>query len=597
MTNRRMTIKTTKTKLLLLHALRHVALAALAVLACLLPAQAGAQQHESAQQLLHQCEVARDKSHHQQLSQLAGRLLAVARQQHDARLVAYALMYKGSALLFTGNDDKAVATLQQALKAAGDAGNDSVKAAVMNNLGIYYASMAGNPFYAQQSFLKGKRLAMAAGDSSLQLRIAGNLLVLTKTPGYNESIAQARAIWSYGKAHRIAELAYMGAFYMAQCQHHASRYREALKWVQECLDIYGHYHYNDIAYVHVLHSQILLDMGKTAQAAAMAQTAVEVATRLHQLRIVPDALLQLAHVERKRGNLEASTGLARKALDAARRARTNTMLVDAQELLASNYIDLRQPDSAYAHLMSAFKAMQSVQSFDFKQLEHEQSIMQNIEAMEHQAQLHALESASQRRVAWALAAVVAVLVALLATTIVAARRRSKLYRGIVAQNVKALARQQELQERLASLAASSASDSASSAKTVKIDEKRGQEIYDRLCQLMEQDRVFTNPQLGREALAEMLGTNRTYLSAIVKEKSGMNVLQYINSYRIGEAVKILSDKAMVSLPLKRIYSEVGFASPTTFYKLFQQQVGITPHTYRKQFLEMDHDSSHDHNSA
>ena len=221
MTNRRMTIKTTKNKLLLLHALRHVALAALAVLACLLPAQAGAQQHESAQQLLHQCEVARDKSHHQQLSQLAGRLLAVARQQHDARLVAYALMYKGSALLFTGNDDKAVATLQQALKAAGDAGNDSVKAAVMNNLGIYYASMAGNPFYAQQSFLKGKRLAMAAGDSSLQLRIAGNLLVLTKTPGDNESIAQARAIWSYGKAHRIAELAYMGAFYMAQCQHHA----------------------------------------------------------------------------------------------------------------------------------------------------------------------------------------------------------------------------------------------------------------------------------------------------------------------------------------------------------------------------------------
>lgn len=71
----------------------------------------------------------------------------------------------------------------------------------------------------------------------------------------------------------------------------------------------------------------------------------------------------------------------------------------------------------------------------------------------------------------------------------------------------------------------------------------------------------------------------------------------IGGMKHGEAVKILSDKAMVSLPLKRIYSEVGFASPTTFYKLFQQQVGITPHTYRKQFLEMDHDSSHDHNSA
>lgn len=593
MTNHHMTIK--KKKHLPGRAMRHMVLAALVALACLLPSHTGAQQHESAQLLLRQCEVARDKSHHQQLSQLAGRLLAVARQQHDTRLEAYALMYSGSALLFTGNDDKAVATLQQALKAAGDAGNDSVKAAVMNNLGIYYASMAGNPFYAQQSFLKGKRLALAAGDSSLMLRIAGNLLVLTKTPGDNESIAQAHAIWSYGKAHRIEELAYMGAFYMAQCQHHAARYREALKWVQKCLDIYRHYRYNDIAYVHVLHSQVLLDMGKTDQAAALAHTAVEVATRLHQLRIVPDALLQQARVERKRGNLAASTALARQALEAARKARTSTMLVDAQELLANNYIDLRQPDSAYAHLKIAYKAMESVQSFDFKQLEHEQSIMQNIEAMEHQAQLHALESASQRRVAWALAAVVAVLAALLATTIVAARRRSKLYRGIVAQNVKALARQQELQERLAHLAA--APPQPDSAKTVKIDEKRGQEIYDRLCQLMEQDRVFTNPQLGREALAEMLGTNRTYLSAIVKEKSGMNVLQFINSYRIGEAVKILSDKSMVSLPLKRIYSEVGFASPTTFYKLFQQQVGITPHTYRKQFLEMDHDGSPDPDTA
>ncbi len=573
-------------------------LAALVALACLLPAQAAAQgQHESAQQLLHKCEVARDKSRHQQLSQLASRLLAVARQQHDARLEAYALMYEGSALLFMGDDDKAVATLQQALKAAGEADNDSVKAAVMNNLGIYYASVAGNPFYAQQSFLKGKRLARAAGDSSLLLRIAGNLLVLTKTPGDNESIAQARAIWNYGKAHRIEELAYMGAFYMAQCQHHAAHYREALKWVQECLDIYRHYRYNDIAYVHVLHSQVLLDMGNTAQAATVAHTAVEVATRLRQLRIVPDALLQLAQVERKRGRLAASTRLARKAIDAARKVRTNTMIVDAEKLLASNYIDLRQPDSAYVHLMSAYKAMESVQSFDFKQLEHEQSIMQNIEAMEHRAQLHALESASQRQVAWALAAVVAVLVALLATTIAAARRRDKLYRGIVAQNVKALARQQELQERLASLAASSPGEGASTAKTVKIDEKRGQEIYDRLCQLMEHDRVFTNPQLGREALAEMLGTNRTYLSTIVKEKSGLNVQQFINSYRIGEAVKILSDKSMVALPLKRIYSEVGFASPTTFYKLFQQQVGITPHTYRKQFLEMDHGTTRNRDDA
>lgn len=67
----------------------------------------------------------------------------------------------------------------------------------------------------------------------------------------------------------------------------------------------------------------------------------------------------------------------------------------------------------------------------------------------------------------------------------------------------------------------------------------------------------------------------------------MNYLQFVNSYRINEAIKILSNKDMVSYPLKQIWSDLGFSSPSTFFKLFQQAVGITPSTYRKQFLEVN----------
>ena len=73
----------------------------------------------------------------------------------------------------------------------------------------------------------------------------------------------------------------------------------------------------------------------------------------------------------------------------------------------------------------------------------------------------------------------------------------------------------------------------------------------------------------------------------------MNYLQFVNSYRINEAVRILSDKNMISYPLKQIWSDLGFSSPSTFYKVFQQAVGITPSVYRKQFLEME---DHVHNS-
>lgn len=40
-------------------------------------------------------------------------------------------------------------------------------------------------------------------------------------------------------------------------------------------------------------------------------------------------------------------------------------------------------------------------------------------------------------------------------------------------------------------------------------------------------------------------------------------------------------------PLKQLWSDLGFSSSSTFYKLFQQSVGITPSVYRRQFLKIE----------
>lgn len=119
------------------------------------------------------------------------------------------------------------------------------------------------------------------------------------------------------------------------------------------------------------------------------------------------------------------------------------------------------------------------------------------------------------------------------------------------------------------------------------DEERMQELYDHACVLMEQSQLYRDAQLNREKLAGMLGTNRTYLSRIIKEIGGMNYLQFVNSYRINEAVRILSDPEQTEYPLKQLWSDLGFNSATTFYKLFQKEVGITPSVYRKQFIDLN----------
>jgi len=88
-------------------------------------------------------------------------------------------------------------------------------------------------------------------------------------------------------------------------------------------------------------------------------------------------------------------------------------------------------------------------------------------------------------------------------------------------------------------------------------------------------------QLNQERLTQLLETNHTYLSQIIKEKSGMNLSQFINSYRIKEAVRILSDNTQQDYPLMQLCSDLGFNSLSRFYVLFKEAVGMSPSAYRK----------------
>ena len=68
-----------------------------------------------------------------------------------------------------------------------------------------------------------------------------------------------------------------------------------------------------------------------------------------------------------------------------------------------------------------------------------------------------------------------------------------------------------------------------------------------------------NADLTRESMAESLNTNRTYLSQIINEQTNLSFNQYVNNYRIEEAIRILSDNNN-DMPLKAVCSHIGFRS-------------------------------------
>ncbi len=105
-------------------------------------------------------------------------------------------------------------------------------------------------------------------------------------------------------------------------------------------------------------------------------------------------------------------------------------------------------------------------------------------------------------------------------------------------------------------------------------------LFERIDKLMRIDKLFKDPYLGRDKLAELLQTNRTYISKAINSVRGESVSRYIAIYRLEEASKILSD-VDDNIPIKDIATELGFTSLSTFYSLFKERYKMSPDKFRK----------------
>ena len=76
-------------------------------------------------------------------------------------------------------------------------------------------------------------------------------------------------------------------------------------------------------------------------------------------------------------------------------------------------------------------------------------------------------------------------------------------------------------------------------------------------------KIYKDNFITKDKVAEILGTNRTYLSRIINEQSKLSFTHYVNRFRIEEAIRLLSDPNNET-PLKAISTELGFNSISTF---------------------------------
>ena len=124
-------------------------------------------------------------------------------------------------------------------------------------------------------------------------------------------------------------------------------------------------------------------------------------------------------------------------------------------------------------------------------------------------------------------------------------------------------------------------DNGDNGKPMTTDGKADfkQNLYFRLCEILDREKSYTNSDLKREDLASMLGTNYKYVCDAIREcTSGMSVNEFLNMKRLEYASHLLQTSDMT---VSEISDVSGFNSRSYFNRLFRERYGLTPAEYRK----------------
>lgn len=100
------------------------------------------------------------------------------------------------------------------------------------------------------------------------------------------------------------------------------------------------------------------------------------------------------------------------------------------------------------------------------------------------------------------------------------------------------------------------------------------ELMERVCQLMDEEQLYLRNDLKLQDVAIRLSTNSSYVSESINSCRGQSFSQFVNTYRVHHAQKLLRQQP--DIKTSTVATNSGFSTEGSFFRNFKAVTGMTP---------------------
>ena len=510
------------------------------------------------------------------------RLRRAGAAHDDERALMYADLFSGQSYLLAEGSDSTRIYLDRALIRGRQCEDPVALCRIYNALGIYAVSIETNYFGGIEYFLEAMEYARSASLNRFYLVAQCNLANTYYMRNDPAGLKYAEEVYRLGTEWGYDYLAFGGAVISAYMHYMLGDQNRALEYILRTLpdtDKFGYHTELYSLYANILHAQ-----GDDAGAERYYLMALD---HIDQKVVTAAVMTYLSYGTylNDRGEYARAIPVLRQGIELSERSNN---AVHRYKL----YLRISEAETAlgrYREALDYFKSYHS-QADSIFNVERERSINElrvryDAERQENMLRKSEIDLIRQQRRFQLLLLLLLFAVGISTVVYILYRRKDKMYKQIVRQQYEFLKKEKKAAQPAMPPPGPISPQTEKQSPDRDEHAVRDAELFARIEYLMQTEGVYRQNDLTIERLAERLDTNRTYISRAINQQAGKAFSSYVNSYRIDEAVRRLSD-VDDDTPLKALAQMLGYNHLQTFYTSFQSAIGMPPSKYREKLLKL-----------